>query len=157
VQAAVTHDKLLLLARMFAKNPNGPGLVDHVTSTGRALSVGKVTRKSWGVRKRARGEVATPLPIGVSVHPMRLTPTPRHPDCEKRRYQYGTKVWLLNEFKRPEDYTNGCGLQTRKARWQLVASATGKVLGYHPEAQYALGWAMAARDRGVNVALIDRE
>lgn len=144
---------LASLARMFARNPNGPGMVPHTTSTGRALSVGTVTRKGNAVRKHARGEVQKPLTFGLAVHPMRLTPTPKHPEC-KTAIVSDVDVYVLSLLTTREEFTQGKGLSKSKARWAIRAGR--KTYGYCVDPKHGMTWVRAALRSGLtDVIMVD--
>jgi hypothetical protein len=146
--------ELLALGAKFARY-EVPGIGPTTTETGRAISPGKVTRKSWSVRKTPRGVVEKPLSAGMAVHPKPLTRTPLHPECGTRLHQYGACV----------TFARMSGGTTWFFRLGLCLEAQGRyalhlgdaVLGYMDNAQQALGWAMAAKKLGVPVAMVDTE
>lgn len=144
---------LTRLARLFAANPNSAAYTGpHVTNTGRALSRGKVTRKSKAGRQRARGEISAPLPIHLSVHPKRLTPTARHPDCLTRVMRPGDVVVARYTWSR-DDMLAGRGLSPKMARYEVVAVAT---LGYCSSPMDAVTWREAAKMHGIDCVIVER-
>jgi hypothetical protein len=150
-----SNSALQSLARMFARNPNGPGMVPHTTSTGRALSVGKVTRKSNAVRKHARGEVQKPLPFGLAVHPMRLTPTPKHPEC-KTAIVSDVDVYVLSLLTTRKEFEQGKGLSKRKQGRRWAIRIDGKTCGYCYDPMHGVTWVRAALRSGLtDVIMVD--
>lgn len=142
------------LARLFATNPNGAMYTGpHVTDTGRALSPGRVTRKSKDVRQRARGEIAAPLPIGLGAHPKRLTPTPRHPDC-KTRLVSGADIAVLTFSYTTEQLLLGSGLQSSRRGAKYAVAAQGRYVGYCNDPVYAMTWARAAKRHNIVAVVI---
>lgn len=148
-----SDEALLALAAKFARNPAGAGLVQHVTKTCRALSVGKVTRASGSVRKHARGEVQRPLGFDLAVHPMRLTPTPKHPGCATATVTLADVFVITMLCPCKEDYLSGKQLSKKPARWRV--SVNGAVVGYCTDPKHAVAWARAANKRGVPAIVED--
>lgn len=147
-----SNAELLALGAKFARY-EVPGIGPTITETGRAISPGKVTRKSWSVRKTPRGVVEKPLGADMAVHPKALTRTPSHPECDTRLHQYGACV----KFTRMAAGTwwfFRLGL-CLEAQGRYALHLGDNVLGYMDSAQQALGWAMAANKFGVRVVLVD--
>lgn len=124
----------------------------HVTKTGRAIGEGRVTRASKLIRKRPRGTMGGPLPFEVACHPMRMSPTPVHPDCVTLTTQYGKASSLLNVLSR-RDAMRGAGLN-RSGRYSVECSING-VVGYTDDPVFGLAYTMAASSLGLIFSLIE--
>lgn len=119
-----------------------------VTATGRAISAGKVTRRSNLVRTRMNGQ-ERPLPMDKQCHPKALTRTPRHPECYARTPQWGLSLQL--EHLTRDDLLRGKGLK-RAGRFEL---RTTKLLGRTDDITYAMAYQIRARARYITLEVID--
>lgn len=140
------------LARKFARYQSGTG-GPFVTDTGRAISPGKVTRRSWDVRKTPRGVVEPPLKPELAVHPKALTRTPQHPDCKDRVMCAGESYALAAMYTRKE-LLNGAGLSIGRRRYKIVTKSAGTI-GYIDDPINGLEWIKGARLRNVHAKMID--
>lgn len=123
-----------------------------VTITGRAISPGRVTRASYGVR---RGNLGKPLPVHLQCHPVALTPTPRNPGCAtyvsypvlalKLQNEHGT-LW----------FSSGKGL-TDKGKYLIEGydSLGTYRMGYTDDPIYAKAWQSAAQHHGIHVDILE--
>jgi hypothetical protein len=117
----------------------------YVTSTGRAISAGRVTRSSLYV-KRPKGK---PLPAYLACHPKALTRTKRHPGCLTYQPTYGKMVGYLRELAgNSVGFSTGEGLD-HKGPIALYVQGFGTF--QHNDLIEAVGWAKAAREFGYKV------
>ena len=153
VRTRTENEAMERLARLFAANPNDPMYTGpHVTPTGRALSKGRVTRKSHDVRQRARGEIGAPLPIGMGAHPKRLTPTPKHPDCATRQVNRA-EGYVISLLWTREELLKGKGLCAVSSRYRVEVAET--VIGYNDDLVAAMEWIDGASRHGIDAKVID--
>lgn len=104
-------------------------------ANGRAKGPGKWTRRSLAVSRKHDGK---PLPFHLQVHPMRMTPTSRNPDC-KTATPYGMAVeWATWEAR---SFHSGKFLQRSPAKWRIEVA--GKTF-YTDDALRAQAWVSAA-------------
>ena len=122
--------------------------MQHVTKTGRALSPGRVTRKSKLVRTRQRNQ-DRPLPTNLQCHPKRLSPTPVHPQCMTYRYASGYAVKFMKQSQYDTTaFATGRWL-SGEGNYTVVVTGYGEFR--HHDLNEALGWRMAAMQRGFTV------
>lgn len=126
----------------------------HVNKYGRALSPGKVTRRSLMQRRVPRGCGDKPLPIHLQCHPKELTPTPRNPGC-------GTwqKYWGMAQQLNIEELIAGRGIGSF-GRYHVVSfinSKRGKIIGRTDDPNWAFACVKAAAQHGLCFEMIDSE
>lgn len=125
----------------------------HITRTGRALSPGRVTRKSKLVRTRARNQ-DRPLPISLQCHPKALSPTPVHPVCMTYRHASGYAIHFMElSANDTAAFATGQWL-SGKGDYRVVVEGYGEFR--HDDLNSALGWRMAAIQRGFTVEVYTR-
>ena len=117
--------------------------------TGRAISPGRVTRKSTLLRNKSD---CPPLPIHLQCHPKRLTPTSRNPQCHTYVLWQGKGRSLAQQTAR-ESFYKGKGLH-KAGRFELK-SPNGRIYGYHDDAIAAFAWKQAAIIHAINVEVLD--
>lgn len=84
--------------------------------------------------------------MDLQVYPPIKRRTPMHPGCGANRTQWGISMRLTDLLDR-EDFLAGRGLELTTQPW--VVKCAGKIVGYHPDPHYALGWVVAARNHGL--------
>lgn len=122
----------------------------QTTATGRAISPGRVTRRSLTV-KRASG--VKPLPLHLQCHPKALTHTPLNPGC----FTYTTYAGLAVELAKRIGYDGimrGMGLKFDPHRFELLLKGGG-TLGYTDDPVYAKAWQACADANGVVVDILE--
>lgn len=121
----------------------------QVTETGRAISVGRVTRASLGVKRQS----AKPLPIELQCHPKALSRTSRNPGCIRG----GSPHWGLGysglDITR-EQILRGYGLR-RKGRFDVVRTTSGTVLGRTDDVTLAMAYKVRAAYRALYLEVVD--
>lgn len=120
----------------------------YVTRTGRALSKGRVTKRSSLVRTRQRGQ-ERPLPFRLQCHPKALDRTPVHPQCNTLKRDSG---WYVHYLKLAREghttaFANGAWL-SGSGDYRVVVDGFGEFR--HNDMWQAMGWASAARSFGFN-------
>ena len=119
-----------------------------VTDTGRAITPGRVTRKSLSVR-RVSGK---PLPINMQCHPVALTRTSLNPEC----MTYDTYAGLALQLQRDHGtlwFLSGHGLNKTSGRFSLEWYS--EVMGYTDDPIYAKAWRSAADSYGIKVEILE--
>lgn len=128
----------------------------YVTRTGRALSVGRVTRKSHTVK---RGHDGKPLPFHLQCHPMKARPTPVHPDC-KTIQQTRLRGMFGMYCQSRMDFVSGVLLDHTRSPihraqvWVREGHGDGHVY-YHASLHAAWEWAELGRQHGLTIDVID--
>lgn len=128
----------------------------HVTHTGRAISTGRVTRKSYTVKRTHDGR---PLPFDLQCHPKRCSPTPRHPGCatiKQTRLRGMFGMYLTS----PMDFLSGVLLDHARSPIHRASVVVSEGAGdphvyYHASLHAAWEWATLAREAGLNCDVID--
>ena len=108
------------------------------------------TRASDSVRKRHRHQ-QRPLPFELQVKPPIKRRTPKHPACITNATHLRTLLALC-DYPR-EHFMAGRDLVRTIERWGVRVN--GKIVGYHADSQYALGYALAAHSTGLEAEVID--
>lgn len=124
----------------------------YVTKTGRAIGEGRVTRASKLIRKRPRGMVGRPLPLEVSCHPMRMSPTPVNPDCVTLATHYGAGARMAAQYTR-KDMVAGEYL-AKQGKYAVECSING-IVGYTDDPVFGLAYTRAAEVLGFLFSLIE--
>ena len=104
-------------------------------ANGRAKGPGRWTRRSLAV---SRKNDCKPLPMHLQIHPMRMTPTSRNPDCKKATAYGMATDWAKWEAR---SFLIGKLLQSAPARWRI--DVAGKTF-YTDDAIRAQAWVSAA-------------
>lgn len=105
-------------------------------ANGRAKGPGKWTRRSLSVSRKHDGK---PLPLHLQIHPMRMTPTSRNPDCSTDTTVLGLYVeWSKWEAAK---FHGGKFMQRTPAKWRI--DVAGKTF-YTDNAIHAKAWTDAA-------------
>ncbi len=102
---------------------------------GRATGPGRYTRRSLAV---SRSNDCKPLPFHLQILPMRMTPTPRNPDCDTETSHGRAVVWSRWERKQ---FMSGKLLQRTPAAWRI--DVQGRTF-YSDDALTAKAWVDAA-------------
>lgn len=105
-------------------------------TNGRARGPGRWTRAGLSV---SRKNDCRPLPLHMQVLPMKMDPTPTHPDCATTYTQYGMQIEM--ESWPTASFLAGKALSPSPKAWRIDIS--GKVY-YSDNALFALAWVRAA-------------
>lgn len=124
----------------------------YVTVTGRAISPGRVTRRSKLLRNKSSDK---PLPIWLQCHPKRLSPTSRNPNCQTYTRWAGIGVHMANVTDR-DSFFKGKGLH-KAGRFTVKDAGSDRVYGYSDNAVEAFAWKQAAMIHAIFTEVIDNE
>lgn len=123
-----------------------------VTSTGRAISPGRVTRASKLLRNKSS---CRPLPIHLQCHPKRMAPTSINPGCQTYTRWRGAGLHFANVTDRASMF-KGKGLH-KTGRFALQSVLDGHIYGYTDNANEAFAWKQAAIIHAIHVEVIDND
>lgn len=123
----------------------------YVTRTGRALSAGRVTRKSNEQRKRHRGQ-ERPLPFNLQCHPKALSRTTLNPQC------YEVSPWVGRAYSMK-------GLSTLDLLSGKILAESGcykisygdRILGYVDDIRDAVAYRIAASRKNMEIEIYETE
>ena len=116
----------------------------HTTKTGRALPIGRVTRKS---REVGRPKGVKPLPLHLQCHPQYAHKLPRHPDCDTSP-DIGPGMLALIPCA---SILHAVGHLLSKEPGPIHVEVVGHGTWYADDSAFAFRWALAARAAGLTV------